>query len=149
MKNKILENLIISALCLVGAIYVLLYINAAVIDVPVSDYLRIINYYYENVFDLHYLFSIEGISRVPFTFLTRIINASIFSFSTDFDRAISVVGLFIFNFVILKYVFKIINNNALKILTAIMVTFTSFSLIIWHCLYWLIIFMTIIIKIGI
>lgn len=134
MKNKILENLIISALCLVGAIYVLLYINAAVIDVPVSDYLRIINYYYENVFDLHYLFSIEGISRVPFTFLTRIINASIFSFSTDFDRVISVFGLFVFNFVILKYVFKIINNNILKILTSIMVTFTSFSLISWEML---------------
>ena len=134
MKNKLLENLIISALCIVGAIYVILYINAAVVDVPISDYLRIINYYYEDVFDLHYLFSIEGISRVPFTFLMRIINVSLFNFSTIFDRVISVVGLFIFNFVILKYVFKIINNNLLKIMTSIMVTFTSFSLICWEML---------------
>lgn len=134
MKNKIIENLIISALCIVGAIYVLLYINAAVVDVPVSDYLRIINYYYEDVFDLHYLFSIECFSRVPFTFLTRIINASLFNFSTNFDRIISVIGLFIFNFVILKYVFKTFNNNILKIMTSIMVTSTSFSLISWEML---------------
>lgn len=132
MNNRLSENLIISILCIIGAIYVLLYIKASVVDVPVSDYLRIINYYYEDVFDLHYLLSIEGISRVPFNFLTRIINASFFRFSTNFDRAISVFGLFIFNFVILKYVFRIINNNILKLMTSIMVTATSFSLINWE-----------------
>lgn len=132
MKNKILENLIISTFCLFGALYVILFFNKTVIDVPVSDYIRIINYYYEDVFDLKFLFSMECISRVPITFLMRIINVVFFNFSTNFDRAISLLGLVVFNFILLKYIFKIINKTLLKILCSIMITFTSFSLMHWE-----------------
>ena len=99
-KNLII-SLVMSAL---GTAFLIYYIFRASVDVVASDYIRIINFYLEDVTDLHYLLSWEGISRIPFTFLARFINVKFFGYSVFFDKILGTFGLFLFNTVVLSFV---------------------------------------------
>lgn len=116
----------------IGAILMTFYVFNASIDVVVSDYMRIINYYYDNVFELHYLLSISAINRSPICFLMRIINACVFNLSVNFDRVISIIFLFLFNFVLVKYVLNKINKRHIRIIASVVLTIISFSLSQWE-----------------
>lgn len=128
LKNIILPILLSS----IGYILIVYYILNGSEDVVASDYIRIINYYLSDVHDLSLLFSWEGISRIPITFLFRIINVDIFHYSVFFDKIIGVVGLFLFNFVVLYYIAKNVKNNIVKFLASILVSIIVFSLIGWE-----------------
>lgn len=128
LKNIILPILLSS----IGYILIVYYILNGSEDVVASDYIRIINYYLSDVHDLSLLFSWEGISRIPITFLFRIINVDIFHYSVFFDKIIGVVGLFLFNFVVLYYISKNIKNNIIKFLSSVLISIIVFSLIGWE-----------------
>ena len=131
MINK--KNLIISAtLSLLGVAFLIYYIYRASTDVVASDYIRIINYYLKDVTDLHLLFSWEGISRMPFTFLARFINVKYFGYSVFFDRILGTIGLFIFNTVTVYYILNHLKTKIIKIASSILTTYISFSLISWE-----------------
>ena len=134
MKRKIFNevNIISFITSFIAAVFMSLYVFNTSVDVVVSDYMRIINYYYDNVFDLHYLFSIEAISRTPISFLIRIINALFFNLSVSFDRSLNILFLFLFNFVLVKYVLTKINKKYLRIISSTILTTIVFSLSQWE-----------------
>ena len=129
-KNK--NNIIALLLSTLGFAYVVYYIFRASTNVVTSDYMRIVNSYLYDVSDLKYLKSMESISRIPFTFLARFINVKRFSYNVFFDKILGAFGLFIFNFVTVKYILKTINTDFVKIISSIVVTFISFSLMSWE-----------------
>ena len=129
-KNK--NNIIALLLSTLGFVYVVYYIFRASTNVVTSDYMRIVNSYLYDVSDLKYLKSMESISRIPFTFLARFINVKLFSYNVFFDKILGAFGLFIFNFVTVKYILKTINTDFVKIISSIVVTFISFSLMSWE-----------------
>ena len=127
------KNLITSVvLSLLGVVFLVYYIYRASTDVVASDYIRVINYYLEDVTDLHLLFSWEGISRIPFSFLARFVNVKFFNYSVYFDKILGTVGLFIFNTVTVYYVLNNLKTKLAKILGALLITYISFSLISWE-----------------
>ena len=131
-ENNKKNNLIALGLSLLGFAFLVYYIFRASLDVVASDYIRIINYYLEDVTDLKYLLSWEGISRIPFTFLARYINVTYFKYSVHFDRILGIFGLVLFNFVTVKYVLNTFKSKLIKSITSVVVTFISFSLMSWE-----------------
>lgn len=130
--NNKKNNLIALGLSLIGVTFLIYYIFRASLDVVASDYIRIINFYLSDVTDLKYLLSWEGISRIPFTFLARYINVNCFKYSVHFDRILGVFGLFLFNFITVKYVLNTFKSRIIKAITSVVVTFISFSLMSWE-----------------
>ena len=126
------NNILAAFLSLLGTAFLIYYIFRASLDVVASDYIRIINYYLSDVTDLRYLLSWEGISRVPFTFLARLINVKLFSYSVHFDRILGTLGMFLFNFITVKYLLNTVKVKNLKIIASVVVTFISFSLMNWE-----------------
>ena len=126
------NNILAAFLSLLGTAFLIYYIFRASLDVVASDYIRIINYYLSDVTDLKYLLSWEGISRVPFTFLARFINVKLFSYSVHFDRILGTLGMFLFNFITVKYLLNTVKVKNLKIIASVVVTFISFSLMNWE-----------------
>lgn len=132
MKKEIKHNLIALFLSAFGTAYLIYYIFRGSLDVVSSDYIRIINYYIDDVTDLKYLLSWEGISRIPFTFLARFVNVRYFKYSVNFDRIMGTFGLFIFNFITIKYVLNTLKSRLIKSLACAIITLVSFSLISWE-----------------
>lgn len=128
IKNLILPIILSS----VGYLFLVYYILNGSEDVVASDYIRIINYYLPDVHNLSLLLSWEGISRIPITFLFRIINVDVFHYSVYFDKIIGIVGLFLFNFIVLYFISKNLKNNILKFLISCLATIIVFSLISWE-----------------
>lgn len=126
------NNLISLVLSTIGFVFTLIYIFKASSDVVSSDYIRIINYYLSDVTDLKYLLSWESISRIPFAFLARFINVTYFKYSVNFDRILGIFGLFMFNFISVKFILNTLNNRVIKIIISIITTFISYSLILWE-----------------
>lgn len=130
--SKIIVKLFIIMVSLVGFIFLLNYIYNSSIDLILSDYIRIVNNYLENVFDFKYLFSIEFITRVPITYLMRIINVIFFKYSVFFDKIIGIIFLTLFNIMICNYVSNKISNYVLKIFSILSISLISFSLVQWE-----------------
>ena len=131
-ENNKKNNLIALGLSLLGTAFLIYYIFRASLDVVSSDYIRIINFYLEDVTDLKYLLSWEGISRIPFAFLARYINVTYFKYSVNFDRILGVLGLFLFNFVTVKFVLNTLKSRLVKAVISVVVSFISFSLMSWE-----------------
>ena len=126
------NNLIALGLSLLGLAFLIYYIFRASLDVVASDYIRIINFYLEDVTDLKYLLSWEGISRIPFTCLARFVNVNYFKYSVHFDRILGTLGLFLFNFIIVKFILNTFNSKLVKTMASVVVSFISFSLMSWE-----------------
>ncbi len=131
-KKIFLSTLVPLILSIIGASFLIYYIFRASTDVVASDYIRIINNYIVDVEDLESLWSWEAVSRIPFTFLARYINVKLFNYSVYFDKILGIFGLFIFNFVTVKYVLENIGHRVFKYVISIMVTLVSFSLMAWE-----------------
>ena len=131
-SNNEKYNLFAFILSSLGTIFLIYYIFRASLDVVSSDYIRVINYYLEDVSDLKYLLSWEGISRIPFAFLARFINVTYFKYSVNFDRILGVFGLFLFNFVVVKFVLNTLKSKIVKSIISVVITLISFSLMSWE-----------------
>ena len=128
--NKfLLLNIILSTL---GFSFLVYYIFRASENVVSSDYIRLGYYYLHDVHDLKYLFSIESISRIPFTFLARIINVDLFKYNIFFDRILGIFGLSMMNFFILRYLDDFLNKDNIKFFAYIITSFIIFSLNSWE-----------------
>ncbi len=131
-KNFVFDLFLGIILSLTGFSLLSLYIFNSSIDVPFSDYIRIINNYIYDVFDFKYLFSTESVSRVPLTFLFRIINVEIFKYSVYFDKIVGIISLAIFNLIIILNFCESVVNKYLKIIGSLFISIISFSLISWE-----------------
>ena len=75
-KIRILKYLILPVL---GTLFVMLYIQRAAADVVYSDYIRLINEYLPDVRNLSKFLVPDVLTRIPATFLARLVNVSTFS----------------------------------------------------------------------
>ena len=128
--NKfLLLNIILT---LLGFSFLTYYVFRASENVVSSDYIRLGYYYLHDVHDLKYLFSIESISRIPFTFFARIINVDLFKYNIFFDRILGIFGLSMMNFFILKYLDEFLTKDIIKFVAFVITSFIIFSLNSWE-----------------
>ena len=78
---------------LVGTIFGIWYIHIAFYDVVYSDYIRLVNSYLPDVWDPARFLVPDVLTRIPLTYLGRIINTTFFHYSVTFDQIMGVLGL--------------------------------------------------------
>lgn len=78
---------------LVGTVFCLWYIHIATYDVIYSDYVRLVNSYLPDVWNPAKFFVPDVLTRVPASYLGRIVNVAFFGYSLTFDRVLGVLGL--------------------------------------------------------
>lgn len=117
---------------LIGLMFIIQYIFMASMDIPTSDYIRSINYYINDVFDIKKFLVPDIVARVPITYLFRIINVSIFKYSMYFDRVVGAIALAVFNFIVVRHVRKKLHIDLLKNIASIVLSFMIMSLMSWE-----------------
>ena len=78
---------------ILGILFLLWYIRTAAADVVYSDYIRLINDYLPDVGDRSRFLVPDILTRIPATFLARLVNVRNFGFSVTFDRMLTVLGM--------------------------------------------------------
>ena len=93
MEKERLKSLIYIILPVLGTVFVCWYITQATCDVVYSDYIRLVNSYLPDVYDLKKFLVPDVLTRIPINYLERIINVEFFGFSVTLDRMLGAVGL--------------------------------------------------------
>ncbi|MCI7262926.1 MAG: hypothetical protein ACI4OO_11125 [Otoolea sp.] len=78
---------------ILGILFCFYYIYRAADNVAYTDYIRLINSYLPDVANPAKFFVADVLTRVPVTYLARIINVALFGYNTMFDMALGVLGL--------------------------------------------------------
>lgn len=128
----IFKNNISFILCLLmtafGGIFLLWFIKTAGCDVVYTDYIRIVAEYLPDVTDPSKFFVPDILTRIPITFLQRLINVKLFAYSVTFDRLCAAAGLWGCALVIAFYMRK----ERLSALFFIPIAAVIFSLNKWE-----------------
>ena len=77
------------------ALAILFYVLLSTTDVLYSDYIRLVNSYLGQPFQLGDLLQKDILTRIPLTYFFREINRHSFGYTLIFDRALGVLGLFL------------------------------------------------------
>ena len=93
MEKSNQKRVIYFVLPLLGAALCLWYVKNATCDVVYSDYIRLVNSYLPDVFDPKKFFVPDVLTRIPITYLGRIVNVTFFGYSLTFDRVLGVMSL--------------------------------------------------------
>ena len=93
MEKEKLKSLIYIILPILGTVFVCWYITQSTCDVVYSDYIRLVNSYLPDVYDLKKFLVPDVLTRIPINYLERIINVEFFGFSVTLDRMLGAVGL--------------------------------------------------------
>lgn len=91
---------------ILGILFTILYIGSASVDVVYSDYIRIINEYLSDVTNISRLLVPDVLTRIPMTYLARLVNVLSFDYSVTFDRALCVLGLGIMAMISAGYLYR-------------------------------------------
>ena len=127
MKKKYLYYLF----PLAGVIFCLWYLHLAVVDVVYSDYIRLVNSYLPDVWNLDKFFVPDVLTRVPANYLGRIINVELFGYNLNFDRILGVIGLGLSALVIARFCLrKRIGLGWLAILMIVMFSLNKWEMLI-------------------
>ncbi len=78
---------------LAGILFGLWYVHEAFYDVVYSDYIRLVNSYLPDVWNPSKFLVPDVLTRVPVTYLGRIVNTAFFHYSVAFDQALGVLFL--------------------------------------------------------
>lgn len=119
-------------LSILGFIFLLYYVNIASVDVPTSDYIRIINSYIDDAFNIKNILVPDFIVRMPITYIFRIINIIFFKYSILFDRCVSIISIGILSYFILNHTRKRINNVIIRNISSILIFINIFALNDWE-----------------
>ncbi|MCI9584140.1 hypothetical protein D3Z50_13195 [Clostridiaceae bacterium] len=76
-----------------GVLFYFYYIRTASSNVAFSDYIRLINSYLPDVGNPAKFFVPDILTRVPVTYLGRIVNVKLFQYNTFFDMGLGVLSL--------------------------------------------------------
>lgn len=88
---------------ILGVLFCLWYIKSATCDVVYTDYIRMVNTYLPDVWNPEKFFVPDILTRIPVNYLGRIINTTLFGYSTIFDMALGALGLGLAGCVIGRY----------------------------------------------
>lgn len=78
---------------LLGTVFAVWYIHAAAADVVYSDYIRLVDEYLPDVTNPEHFFVADLFTRIPASFLQRLLNVKLFGFSVTIDRLCTAAGL--------------------------------------------------------
>ena len=92
MSGKLGKRLLYLGLPAVGIAFCLYYLSIATKDVAYTDYMRLIVSYLPDVANPAKFFVPDVLTRVPITYLGRIINVALFHYSTVFDMVLGVLS---------------------------------------------------------
>lgn len=81
------------AIPLVGTAFCLWYIKNATCDVVYSDYIRLVNSYLPDIYNLEKFLVPDILTRIPINYLCRIINVELFGFSITLERVLGAISL--------------------------------------------------------
>ena len=89
MKRRVFLGLPV----ILGILFYIWYIFHASDNVAYSDYIRLVNSYLPDVTNPAKFFVPDILTRVPITYLGRIINVKLFGYNTYFDMILGVLSL--------------------------------------------------------
>ena len=89
MKRRVFLGLPV----ILGILFYIWYIFHASDNVAYSDYIRLINSYLPDVTNPAKFFVPDILTRVPITYLGRIINVKLFGYNAYFDMILGVLSL--------------------------------------------------------
>ncbi|MEF9939062.1 MAG: hypothetical protein RR768_02935 [Clostridium sp.] len=78
---------------ILGILFCFYYLHLAADNVAYTDYIRLINSYLPDVYNPAKFFVPDILTRVPITYLGRMINVELFGYNTLFDMALGVLSL--------------------------------------------------------
>ena len=91
MRQK--KQILYWLLPLMGTAFALWYVKNATADVVYSDYIRLVNSYLPDVWNPAKFFVPDVLTRIPVSYLARIVNVELFGFSVTFERVLGVLSL--------------------------------------------------------
>lgn len=92
MNQKLRKQLFYLGLPVLGVLFCFYYLNISTVDVAYTDYMRIIVSYLPDVTNPAKFFVPDVLTRVPITYLGRLINVALFHYSTSFDMVLGVLS---------------------------------------------------------
>ena len=117
-------------LSLLMAFAILFYVFLSTTDVLYSDYIRLVNSYLGQPFQLRDLLQKDVLTRIPLTYVFREINRYFFGYTLIFDRALGVLGLFLTSIPLLLFMRK----KQLSFLQQLLFLLLFYSLNKWEML---------------
>lgn len=78
---------------LLGVLLCLWYVKEATCDIVYTDYIRLVNTYLPDVWNPEKFFVPDVLTRIPVSYVGRILNVTFFGYSTRFDMVSGVLGL--------------------------------------------------------
>lgn len=93
MNRERFRTLLFWLLPVAGVAFGIWYIRQATVDVVYSDYVRLVDSYLPDVYNLKKFLVPDVLTRVPINYLGRIVNLELFGYSVFFDRVLGVIGL--------------------------------------------------------
>ena len=127
MKRRVFLGLPV----ILGILFYIWYIFHASDNVAYSDYIRLINSYLPDVTNPAKFFVPDILTRVPITYLGRIINVKLFGYNTYFDMILGVLSLGAGAAVLALYAER---NRSVGYLSFLLIQFVYFSLNKWEML---------------
>lgn len=112
------------------ALAILFYVLLSTTDVLYSDYIRLVNSYLGQPFQLEDLLQKDVLTRIPLTYVFREINRHFFGYTLIFDRALGVLGLFLTSIPLLLFMRK----KQLSFLQQLLFLILFYSLNKWEML---------------
>ena len=125
MKRRVFLGLPV----ILGTLFYIWYIFHASDNVAYSDYIRLINSYLPDVTNPAKFFVPDILTRVPITYLGRIINVKLFGYNTYFDMILGVLSLGAGAAVLALYAKR---NRSVGYLSFLLIQFVYFSLNKWE-----------------
>ena len=127
MKRRVFLGLPV----ILGILFYIWYIFHASDNVAYSDYIRLINSYLPDVTNPAKFFVPDILTRVPITYLGRIINVKLFGYNAYFDMILGVLSLGAGAAVLALYAER---NRSVGYLSFLLIQFVYFSLNKWEML---------------
>lgn len=113
---------------IMGVLFISAYIRSSTTDIIYTDYIRLINAYFPDVYSFKPYLGTDIFTRLPITYVERVINVGFFAYSTFFDMMLGAVFLGIGIFIIAWYALK----KNMELWEIILLVFIGFSLNKWE-----------------
>ena len=91
---------------MLGLLFWFWYVKAAGADVVYSDYIRLVHDYLPDVDNPAKFLVPDILTRIPASFLARLVNVRTFGFSVTFDRMLTIAGMGLIALVLSGYMYR-------------------------------------------
>lgn len=92
-ENQVRQRMVYYGMPLLGVLLCLWYVKEATCDIVYTDYIRLVNTYLPDVWNPEKFFVPDVLTRIPVSYVGRILNVTFFGYSTMFDMGLGVLGL--------------------------------------------------------